>query len=59
MKKKLKISQIQVKSFVTEVEPAKIQGGGTETMYSCLDYVTCDAVRCYLTTQGPVCIGPA
>ncbi|TXC85234.1 pinensin family lanthipeptide [Luteibaculum oceani] len=62
MKKKLKINDLKVKSFVTNLEASKmksIKGQGSvsvndETMYSCYAYVTCDIVYC--ATNGT--IGP-
>jgi hypothetical protein len=57
MKKKLKLSDLQVRSFVTEVKPEQVKGGepDKETLYSCLQYITCDFVRCYFATKGVVC----
>jgi hypothetical protein len=59
MKKKLKLNDLQVKSFVTEVEKSEVKGGAQDTLYSCLAYITCDIVKCYLTTQANNCIGTA
>ena len=47
MKKKLKLNDIEVKSFVTKLNHNKqeaINGGAKdlkETMYSCLQYISC------------------
>ena len=54
MKKKLKLSEVKVASFVTELDKSKsndIKGQrGTkdclETMFSCLHYVSCDPRDC-------------
>lgn len=54
MKKKLKISDLKVKSFVTNINAAEsrnIKGEGSvavndETLYSCYAYITCDVVYC-------------
>lgn len=50
MKKKLKLNDVKVKSFVTELnkdKSAAINGGKIpETMYSCLAYVSCHIVDC-------------
>lgn len=52
MKKKLNLKDLSVKSFVTEVTSSQVKGGTGETMYSCLAYVTCDIVRCYLKLEA-------
>ncbi len=57
MKKKISLNQIEVKSFVTNLEKdqqkhIKGKGGLPETMYSCLDYITCDIVNCYLDVEA-------
>ncbi|MGB0167377.1 MAG: pinensin family lanthipeptide, partial [Luteibaculum sp.] len=50
MKKKLKLNDVKVNSFVTELEKSKansVKGGKPElpeTFYSCLAYVTCDVI---------------
>ncbi len=51
MKKKVSLKEIEVKSFVTNLEKdqqshVKGKGGLPETMYSCYAYVTCDMVQC-------------
>ncbi len=53
MKKKLKIDELKVKSFVTSIEAdrSNLKGKGSvgvndETLYSCYMYVTCDVVHC-------------
>lgn len=49
MKKKLKLNDVKVKSFVTELnKDAKenVNGGGRETMYSCMAYVSCYITDC-------------
>ncbi|WP_170226967.1 pinensin family lanthipeptide [Luteibaculum oceani] len=50
MKKKLKLNQVSVKSFVTELDKdakKEVNGGGTrETMYSCMAYVSCYITDC-------------
>ncbi len=51
MKKKLKLKDLTVQSFVTEVRSDEVKGGTAQTIYSCLDYVTCDIVRCYLSLE--------
>ncbi len=55
MKKKLNLKDLSVKSFVTEVNANHLKGGTGDTMYSCLAYVTCDVVKCYVTTQANQC----
>lgn len=59
--KKKKLSELKVTSFVTDVNASEVKGGAPdkETLYSCLAYVTCDFVKCYLTTQGNLCSEPA
>jgi len=60
MKKKLNLNDLKVKSFVTEMSSNQVKGGAVpETHYSCLKFITCDIVKCYLTTQSPNCIEPA
>jgi len=51
MKKKLNLKDLTVQSFVTEVKLDEVKGGTAQTIYSCLDYVTCDIVRCYLSLE--------
>lgn len=63
MKKKLRIDQLRVQSFVTSED--RITGGGTlanctpdpdlQTAYSCLAYITCHAVNCALNSQYQFC----
>lgn len=56
MKKKLKLNDLQVKSFVTEANASQIRGGGPEeTLYSCLEYISCDIVGCVATKYGNQC----
>lgn len=56
MKKKLKLSELQVKSFVTATNADQIKGGGPEdTLYSCLAYISCDIVGCVATKYGDHC----
>ncbi|HEX4888116.1 MAG TPA: pinensin family lanthipeptide [Luteibaculaceae bacterium] len=59
MKKKLKLDDLKVKSFVTsELNANQIKGGAQElpdTFYSCLAYVTCDVVGCVNTKYGDRC----
>jgi len=57
MKKNL--NDLSIKSFVTEVSSDHLKGGGGETMYSCLEYITCDIVKCYATTQANQCVTDA
>lgn len=54
MKKKLKLNDLKVQSFVT-ADAENIKGGTGETMYSCLAYVTCNVVGCVLTQYGNHC----
>ncbi len=49
MKKKLHLSDIKVSSFVTELskkESNELKGKGTETFFSCLDYISCNPLDC-------------
>lgn len=50
MKKKLQLSQLKVSSFVTELDgnqSKNLKGKGTrETLFSCLDYISCNPVDC-------------
>ncbi|HEX4888465.1 MAG TPA: pinensin family lanthipeptide [Luteibaculaceae bacterium] len=59
MKKKLKLDDLKVKSFVTsELNANQIKGGAPElpeTFYSCLAYITCDVVGCVVTNYGNQC----
>ncbi len=57
MKKKISLNEIEVKSFVTNLEKdqqsnIKGKGGLPETFYSCYAYVTCDVVNCYLDIEA-------
>jgi len=56
MKKKLKLNDLSIKSFVTEVSGENLKGGTGDTMYSCLAYVTCHVVACYVTSKAPQCV---
>ncbi|HEX4888114.1 MAG TPA: hypothetical protein VFV37_08715 [Luteibaculaceae bacterium] len=45
MKKNIKLSDLKIKSFITH--PDKIKGGDPrDTLYSCLDYVSCRIEQC-------------
>ncbi|WP_170226970.1 pinensin family lanthipeptide [Luteibaculum oceani] len=50
MNKKLKLSEVKVASFVTELnakESKELKGKGSrETMFSCLDYISCNPLDC-------------
>ncbi len=52
MKKKIQLNELKVKSFVTELNPKKkdaVNGGKRdlmETMYSCLQYISCHMTDC-------------
>ncbi len=60
MKKKLNLTDLKVKSFVTEMNTEQVKGGAfPETHYSCLKFITCDLVKCFVTTQSPNCIETA
>ncbi|MES2629062.1 MAG: pinensin family lanthipeptide [Bacteroidota bacterium] len=54
MNKKLKLNQIQVRSFRTS-EAESIKGGLLETHYSCLKILTCDLAACAVSLQGNIC----
>ncbi len=57
MKKKLKLNDLKVQSFVTsDIAADQIKGGtGGETAYSCLAYITCDVVGCVATKYQNHC----
>lgn len=57
MKKKLKLNDLRVQSFVTsDIAAENIKGGnGPETVYSCLAYITCDVVGCVVTKYDNHC----
>lgn len=55
MKKKLKLNDLKVQSFITTEAADKLKGGSLETNYSCLRFATCDIVACVLTQQGTLC----
>ena len=55
MKKKLKLNDLSVKSFVTEADAANLKGGTGDTLYSCLAFVTCAIPFCYLNSNNTVC----
>ncbi|MGB0165934.1 MAG: pinensin family lanthipeptide [Luteibaculum sp.] len=49
MKKKLSLQEIKVSSFVTEIESVdqkSLKGKGRETLFSCLDYISCNPLDC-------------
>ncbi|MES2629063.1 MAG: pinensin family lanthipeptide [Bacteroidota bacterium] len=56
MKKRLKLNDVKVQSFVTS-ETEQIKGGILETAYSCLAYISCDVAGCLVTRYGDNCIG--
>jgi hypothetical protein len=63
MKKKLRLDDLQVKSFVTSEEAAAVKGGNTDTDYadtfaytfSCYDFFTCNQVHCIRKSYGYLC----
>ncbi len=56
MKKKLKLNDLKVQSFITsEKNTENIKGGSLETNYSCLKFITCDLVACVVSRQGDIC----
>ncbi len=58
MKKKLKLSEVKVQSFVTsEIAADKIKGGTLQnTAFSCLAYISCNPLACIVSNNGPVCL---
>ncbi len=59
MKKKLSLKNIEVKSFVTDVqnkEASDIKGGGDIlTDYSCMRYISCFEFQCLTQERGNIC----
>lgn len=52
MKKKLKLNELKVQSFVT-AEAKTIKGGATEI--SCLAFISCHVLQCVISEYGAVC----
>jgi hypothetical protein len=69
MKKKLKIDQLRVQSFVTTVNDVVIGGSRSElcglseyvcgTNASCLDYISCNEIQCVLNSRAEPCVQDA
>lgn len=56
MKKKLKLNDLKVQSFVT-AEANKVKGGTLQQTYaSCLAYISCHPLECILSNNGPLCL---
>ena len=55
MKKKLKLNDLSVKSFVTEADAANLKGGTGDTLYSCMAFITCAIPFCYLNSNNAGC----
>ena len=57
MKKKINLTDLQVKSFVTEVNAKKVKGGGgnLDTVYSCMAYISCNILQCVATVDPNRC----
>lgn len=57
MGKKLKINDLKVKSFVTDVNQADIKGGKDHhhTEFSCYRYVSCFEFQCFTRNDGKYC----
>lgn len=66
MKKKLKLNDLKVQSFVTSSDTTKVIGGESyktvcadtdtlQTMYSCLAYITCNVVACAVNSNYVAC----
>jgi hypothetical protein len=52
MKKKINLTDLKVKSFITEVDKAAVKGGADDkTRY----FITCGFLECVLTTEGNRC----
>ncbi|MGB0165932.1 MAG: pinensin family lanthipeptide [Luteibaculum sp.] len=58
MKKKLKLSQLEVKSFVTNSDAEQIKGGKDykNTDLSCYRYVSCFEIQCLTRDGGKLCL---
>lgn len=58
MKKKLKLNDLKVKSFVTDVaDKSDVKGGqkGGPTELSCYRYVSCFQFQCITRDEGKFC----
>lgn len=57
MGKKLKISDLKVKSFVTDVNEANVKGGKgpNHTEFSCYRYMSCFEFQCFTRDDGKFC----
>ncbi len=60
MKKKIKLEEIAVKSFVTKVSDHQVKGGGESrlcpdnymTNFSCYQYISCNPAACLVTRHN-------
>lgn len=55
MKKKLKLNDLKVQSFVT-ADASTVKGGTVASANSCLAFVTCNIVGCVVTQYGEHCL---
>ncbi len=59
MKKKLRLNDLKVQSFVTEQNGKNVNGGGSRieaTEFSCYDYISCGKVECYIHSNANECV---